>query len=132
MRVTAGRPRVGRWAAAVAAVIPLAVGAAPAGASGPAPIGGSGSSWASVAIDISAQHVRRAGLVVNFNPDGSAAGRADFIAGQDDFAVSDVPFRDGHDKLGGTGREVVPWDYSYIPVPAGASRSPITSPSTAA
>jgi hypothetical protein len=42
----------------------------------------------------------------------TAAGRANFVAGQDDFTVSDVPFRDGHDQLGGTAREVVPWDYS--------------------
>jgi ABC-type phosphate transport system substrate-binding protein len=125
MRVTAYFPRVTRWAAIpAAAVIPLAIGAAPAGAAGYVAISGSGSSWASVAIDVWAQDVRPAGIVVNFNPDGSAAGRADFIAAQDDFTVSDVPFRNGHDKLGGTAREVVPWDYSYIPLPAGGVAFP--------
>jgi len=108
----------------VPAVIALAIGMAPAGAARFAPIAGSGSSWASVAIDQWAQDVRPDGMVVNFNPDGSAAGRADFIAGQDDFAVSDVPFRNGRDKLGGTHREVVPWGYSYIPVPAGGIAFP--------
>ena len=126
MRLTAHWPPVARWAAmpVAAAVLPLAIGTAPAAAATFAAIGGSGSSWASVAIDQWAQHVRSAGKVVNFNPDGSAAGRADYIAGQDDFAVSDVPFRNGHDKLAGTGREVVPWGYSYIPVPAGGIAFP--------
>ena len=36
----------------------------------------------------------------------SATGRSDFIAGLDDYAASDVPFRNGHDKLGHTQREV--------------------------
>jgi phosphate ABC transporter phosphate-binding protein len=93
--------------------------ATPAAAGHYVAISGSGSSWASIAIDEWSSDVRAAGIVVNYNPDGSDAGRADFIAGQDDFAVSDMPFRNGRDKLGGTGREVVPWDYSYVPAVAG-------------
>jgi ABC-type phosphate transport system substrate-binding protein len=30
-----------------------------------------------------------------------------------------VPFRNGHDQLGGTGGEVVPWGYSYLPLVGG-------------
>jgi ABC-type phosphate transport system substrate-binding protein len=97
----------------------VSIAAPPAGAGSYVAISGSGSSWASIAIDVWSQGVRPAGIVVNYNPDGSAAGRSDFIDGQDDFAASDVPFRNGHDKLAGTAREVVPWDYSYIPVFAG-------------
>ena len=112
------------WRAALPAALVISavsIAAPPAGAA-PGPfvaISGSGSSWAGIAVDEWSQAVRPAGIVVNYNPDGSAAGRADFIAGQDDYAVSDVPFRNGHDKLGGTQREVVPWDYSYIPAVAG-------------
>ena len=126
MAVAAFRFRTARLAmvSAAASIITAAAAAAPASAAGHVAISGSGSSWASVAIDVWAQGVRPQGLVVNYNPDGSAAGRADFIAGQDDFAASDVPFRDGHDQLGGTGREVVPWGFSYLPLPAGGIAFP--------
>jgi len=67
---------------ALSASIPLGVSlalTAPAAASAGSfvPIAGSGSSLASIAIDVWAQGVRPKGLVVNYNPDGSAAGRAD-------------------------------------------------------
>ena len=106
------------WRAAMPAALVITAVSIAATAADAAPfvaISGSGSSWASIAIDQWSQDVRSSGMVVNYNPDGSAAGRSDFIAGQDDYAVSDVPFRNGHDKLGHTQREVVPWDYSYIP-----------------
>ena len=83
-------------------------------------ISGSGSSWASIAIDQWSQAVRPNGLVVNYNTDGSAAGRADYIANQDDFAGSDPPFRNGKDQLGGTGAEY-PEGFSYIPDTAGGT-----------
>ena len=70
-----------------------------------ATISGSGSSWSALALDQWQQDVHPDGLTINFNPDGSAAGRADYMANQDDFAASDPPFRNGHDELGGTGAE---------------------------
>jgi hypothetical protein len=57
-------------------------------------------------------------------PGGSAAGREDHIAGMDDFAASDVAFRNGKDKLGGTRREVVPYGFSCIPDVAGGTAFP--------
>jgi ABC-type phosphate transport system substrate-binding protein len=81
-------------------------------------ISGSGSSFSSLAIDLWAEGVRPRGLVVNYNPDGSATGRADYIANQDDFAASDVPFRTSPDKLAGLGAEHPPQGYSYVPAPA--------------
>ena len=84
-------------------------------------ISGSGSSWASIAIDQWAQDVRPSGIVVNYNPDGSAAGRGDYMANQDDFAGSDPPFRNGQDKLGGTGAEHPSQGYSYVPDTAGGT-----------
>ena len=115
------------WRAAMPAALVITAVSVAATAAGAAPfvaISGSGSSWAAVAIDQWSQDVRPSGMVVNYNPDGSAAGRSDFIAGQDDYAVSDVPFRNGHDKLGHTQREVVPWAYSYIPIVAGGVAFP--------
>jgi ABC-type phosphate transport system substrate-binding protein len=85
-------------------------------------IDGSGSSWASVALDQWARDVQPQGLTVNYNPDGSAQGRTDWIQGSlVDFAGSDPPFRNGHDKLAGTGAEHSPWAYSYVPDTAGGT-----------
>src|SRR5215472_4739501 len=109
---------------ALAMVIPLVITAAPAGASSDVPISGSGSSWAAIAIDQWALAVRPRGIVVNFNPDGSAAGRVDYITNQDDFAVSDPPFRSGRDQLGGVGPEHPAQGYSYIPDLAGGTAFP--------
>jgi len=103
-------------AVVLASLVPM-----PAGASSFVSISGSGSSWASVAIDLWSQSVRSNGLVVNYNPDGSAAGRGDYMANQDDFAGSDPPFRNGQDKLGGTGAEHPSQGYSYVPDTAGGT-----------
>ena len=105
-------------ALAIAAVIaaPLAASAASYVA-----ISGSGSSWSAVALDQWQQDLRPNGLVINYNPDGSAAGRGDYMANQDDFAGSDPPFRNGHDQLGGTGAEHPNQGYSYIPDTAGGT-----------
>jgi phosphate transport system substrate-binding protein len=104
-------------AVALASVMPTM----PASAGSFVPVSGSGSSWASVAIDQWSQDVRPNGIVVNYNPDGSAAGRGDYMANQDDFAGSDPPFRNGQDKLGGTGAEHPSQGYSYIPDTAGGT-----------
>ena len=62
--------------------------------------------------------------MLNYNPDGSAAGRADYMASQDDFAASDPPFRSGNDQLGGVGPEHPFQGYSYIPDVAGGTAFP--------
>jgi phosphate transport system substrate-binding protein len=120
------RSRAAGAGARIAAVLSLAAiglvaAPPPAGASNYVAVSGSGSSWSAVAIDQWAEDVRANGLVVNYNPDGSAAGRADYMANQDDFAGSDPPFRDGTDKLGGTGAENPSVGYSYIPDTAGGT-----------
>jgi ABC-type phosphate transport system substrate-binding protein len=103
-------------AAAAAVAAPL-----PASAASYVAISGSGSSWSAVALDQWQQDLRPSGVVVNYNPDGSAAGRGDYMANQDDFAGSDPPFRNGHDQLGGTGAENPTQGYSYIPDTAGGT-----------
>jgi ABC-type phosphate transport system substrate-binding protein len=85
-------------------------------------INGSGSSWASVALFQWANDVRPQGITINYNPDGSAQGRTDYIQGGSiDFAGSDPPFRNGQDKLAGTAAETIPWGYSYVPDTAGGT-----------
>ena len=112
---------------AISASIPLGLALALAPALAPAgaasagtfvPVAGSGSSFSAIAIDVWAQAVRPSGLVVNYNPDGSDAGRADYIAGQDDYTASDEPFRTSVDQLAGIGPEHVPFGFSYVPAPA--------------
>src|SRR5215472_7273138 len=126
MTVTFFRSPIMRWAAVpvMAMAVPLVATAAPAAASSYVPINGSGSSWPSLAIDQWAQDLRPAGIAVSYLPDGSAAGRADYTANQDDFAASDPPFRSRFDKLGGTGPEHPSQGYSYIPDAAGGTAFP--------
>jgi len=108
---------------ALAAAAPHAV-AEPAvrhATGGYAVVNGSGSSWAALALDQWGRDLQPSGLTVNYNPDGSAAGRGDYEANQDDFAGSDPPFRSGHDELGGTGADHPLQGYSYIPDVAGGT-----------
>jgi ABC-type phosphate transport system substrate-binding protein len=115
-----------RPAARIAAALGLAglaatAGSQPASAGNYVSISGSGSSWASVAIDQWAQDLRSNGLVANYNPIGSAAGRLGYINNQYDFVGSDPPFRNGQDELGGTSVEHSPYSYSYVPDTAGGT-----------
>jgi phosphate ABC transporter phosphate-binding protein len=113
--------RASARAAAMLAVVAVIAAPVPASAARYVAISGSGSSWSAVALDQWQQDLRPNGLVINYNPDGSAAGRGDYMANQDDFAGSDPPFRDGHDQLGGTGAEHPIQGYSYIPDTAGGT-----------
>jgi phosphate transport system substrate-binding protein len=119
------RGQAGRMAAGSVTIALALATAAPAAHAAPAgsyvAISGSGSSWSAVALDQWQQDLRPSGVVVNYNPDGSAAGRADYMANQDDFAASDPPFRNGHDQLGGTGAEHPSQGYSYVPDTAGGT-----------
>jgi ABC-type phosphate transport system substrate-binding protein len=112
-------PRKGPvWAgiAVVMALLALLASSSPASAGTYATLNGSGSSWAAVALNQWAQDLYPDGLVVNFNEDGSASGRGDYMQGSlVDFAASDPPFRNGEDELAGTGAEVPSYGYSYVP-----------------
>jgi ABC-type phosphate transport system substrate-binding protein len=85
------------------------------------PIFGSGSSWASVALTQWAQNLHASGITIQFNPDGSAAGRDDYMSDTDDFAASDPPFRNGTDPFDLSGAEHPPFGYSYVPDTAGGT-----------
>jgi len=108
-------------AAATLAVVAVIAAPLPASATNYTAISGSGSSWSAVALDQWQQDLRPNGLVINYNPDGSAAGRNDYMSNQDDFAGSDPPFRNGHDQLGGVAAERPNQGYSYIPDTAGGT-----------
>jgi ABC-type phosphate transport system substrate-binding protein len=106
------------WAgiAIAMAMLALLAGSSPASAGTYATLSGSGSSWAAVALNQWAQDLYPDGLVVNFNEDGSASGRGDYMQGSlVDFAASDPPFRNGEDELAGTGAEIPEYGYSYVP-----------------
>ena len=117
--------RAGTVARVLAAVsvasLGLVLASAPADAGGYVAVNGSGSSWASIAIDQWSTAVRPNGIVVNYNPDGSAQGRGDYMSNQDDFTGSDPPFRNGRDQLGATNAENPSQGYSYIPDTAGGT-----------
>jgi ABC-type phosphate transport system substrate-binding protein len=87
-----------------------------------APIEGSGTSWTLPAIGQWINNVAPEGLTVDYNADGAAEGRTDYMQGSlVDFAASDPPFQSGQDKLAGTGKQVPEWGYSYIPDAAGGT-----------
>jgi ABC-type phosphate transport system substrate-binding protein len=84
------------------------------------PLNGFGSSWAGPAIDQWAEDVHSQGIVVNFDPDGSAAGRQQYALNQADFAASDIAFLTTPDPFQG-GTENPKYAYSYIPIVAGGT-----------
>ena len=114
-----------RWLALVCGAVLVTLGplspALAATQGGYVAISGSGSSWSSVAMDQWAENLHPNGIVINFNPDGSAAGRADYIQQQVDFAASDPPFRNGTDPFDTGGAEHPDVGYSYVPDTAGGT-----------
>lgn len=107
-------------AAVLAVLIPLSPAVADTVTSFTA-ISGSGSTWSSVALMQWAENLHADGIVINFNPDGSAAGRADYMQQQVDFAASDPPFRNGTDPFNVGGSEHPDVGYSYVPDTAGGT-----------
>ncbi len=84
-------------------------------------ISGSGSTWSAVALSQWAQNLHANGISINFNPDGSAAGRSDYMSQQVNFAASDPPFRNGTDPFNVGGAEHPSVGFSYVPDTAGGT-----------
>lgn len=89
-------------------------------------ITGAGSTWSSIAVTQWTADVARQGLSVNFQPNGSTAGRVFYYSSQVDFAVSEIPFQDNYcdatgtactDELGFAAKR----PYSYMPIVAGGT-----------
>ena len=104
--------------AAVVSVASLSVGQAHAGTY--AQLNGDGSSWAGPAIDQFSKDVRNQGIVIAYNPDGSAAGRSNFTLNAADFAATDIAYLSQGDPFGG-GIENPTVAYSYVPIVAGGT-----------
>jgi len=83
-------------------------------------ISGSGSSWAANAIDAMRVNVKQFGITVDFNPNGSTAGRKDYLNGVVDFAASDIPFQFNPED-GSAPENPADGSYAYIPVTAGGT-----------
>jgi phosphate ABC transporter phosphate-binding protein len=102
--------------ATIAGLIALA---GPASADSYVTISGSGSTWSQVAVDAWRVDVHANGLTINYNGDGSSAGRLDFIQGLSDFAVSEIPFQ-LHPEDGSL-PEISKRPYAYLPIVAGGT-----------
>jgi phosphate transport system substrate-binding protein len=96
------------------------VSASPAQADTYQRISGSGSSWAANAIDAMRVNVKQFGITVDYNPNGSSAGRKDYLNGVTDFAASDIPFQ-FHPDDGSAPENPAKDSYAYIPVTAGGT-----------
>ena len=84
-------------------------------------ISGEGSSWAANALEAMRVNVQsNKGMVVDYNPSGSSAGRKNFLNGTVDFAASDIPFQ-FRPEDGSAPENPAPDSYAYIPVVAGGT-----------
>ncbi len=109
-----------RWIAAFGALLIAAGVAMPAHAATYEPITGSGSTWSQNALDQWRTNVAsNYGMTVNYNGVGSTQGRREYINGDLDFAVSEIPFQSSPED--GSAPEVPPFGYAYMPIVAGGT-----------
>ena len=105
---------------ATLATATITLGASPAAAE--VPITGAGSTWSQIAVDQWRAEVNRFGLSINYQGQGSTAGRTLYYQDQVDFAVSEIPFQDGSDGGGIDEREEAKRrPYAYLPIVAGGT-----------
>lgn len=76
--------------------------AAPARAASYTTINGAGSTWSAIAIDQWQADVASQGIPVNYNAQGSTAGRVFYYSDQVDFAASEIPFQTAYRDSTGT------------------------------
>ncbi|MEC5183671.1 phosphate transport system substrate-binding protein [Cryobacterium sp. MP_3.1] len=92
----------------------------PAQAASYDPITGTGSTWSQNALDQWRKNVAgNYGMTVNYSGVGSSAGRRDFVAGNVDFAVSEIPFQLAPED--GSVPESPTRGYAYMPIVAGGT-----------
>ncbi|HEY5014790.1 MAG TPA: substrate-binding domain-containing protein [Acidimicrobiia bacterium] len=115
--------RAGALSAAVAclsAMLPVSPAAAAA------TINGAGSTWSYIAVNQWQADVARQGIPVNFNANGSTAGRVFYYQDQSDFSVSEIPFQAAYRDSTGTvtTNEIAlaaHRPYAYLPIVAGGT-----------
>ncbi len=88
----AGRLAGSVGAAVAAAAVTVICGVQPASAATYVPISGAGSTWSANAIDDWITNVAQYGMVVNYDPSGSTAGRQAFADGTVDWGASEIPY----------------------------------------
>ena len=120
--------RLGRVAVAAfgLAIVASSLPTAPASASSYVTINGAGSTWSAIAIDQWQADVASQGIPVNYNAQGSTAGRVFYYSDQVDFAASEIPFQAAYRDSTGTvtTNEIAlashrPW--AYLPDVAGGT-----------
>ena len=85
------------------------------------PIAGTGSTWSQNALDQWRKNVAtNYGMTINYSGTGSSAGRRDFIAGQVDFAVSEIPFQLKPED-GSAPEKPAADSFAYMPIVAGGT-----------
>ena len=106
---------------AAATAIMLSLGAAlPANAAGYERFSGEGSSWAGNAWADFAANAQRQGVTVDYSPNGSSQGRADFAAQNNaTFAQSEIPFTG--DSADPSDTSVPNFRYGLLPIVAGGT-----------
>ncbi|KFF59448.1 phosphate ABC transporter substrate-binding protein [Cryobacterium sp. MLB-32] len=105
---------------ALTVVLASVLGALPAHAVSYDPITGTGSTWSQNALDQWRKNVAsNYGMTVNYSGVGSSAGRRDFVAGNVDFAVSEIPFQTHPED--NSAPEIPSRGYAYMPIVAGGS-----------
>jgi phosphate ABC transporter phosphate-binding protein len=106
--------------AAFAALLIVATVAVPAHAETYEPITGSGSTWSQNALDQWRTNVEQNyGMTVDYNGVGSTQGRREYINGELDFAVSEIPFE--FQPEDGSAPEIPPIGFAYMPIVAGGT-----------
>ncbi len=102
------------------------VGLSATPASAAVTVDGGGSTWSSIAVTQWAADVARQGLSINYQANGSTAGRVFYYSEQVDFAVSEIPFQAEYRDATGTvttNEEALaqkrPW--VYLPIVAGGT-----------
>ncbi|GCE00028.1 phosphate ABC transporter substrate-binding protein PstS [Embleya hyalina] len=113
---------------AIASVLAVPLLVLPSGtASAAAGIHGSGSTWSSPATMQWSADVAARGLAVDYTPNGSTAGRNDFMSHLVDFAVSEIPFQGNYvDRAGQATNELARLQndntkFKYLPIVAGGT-----------
>jgi len=81
-------------------------------------VAGAGSTWSQVAVDQWRADVRtKLGITINYQGNGSSAGRQFYVLNQVDFAVSEIPFTpEEASQLKAAGKS-----YQYLPIVAGGT-----------
>ncbi|MFM7617945.1 MAG: phosphate ABC transporter substrate-binding protein PstS [Actinomycetes bacterium] len=89
-------------------------------------VDGAGSTWSSIAVTQWTADVARQGLSINYQANGSTAGRTFYYSSQVDFAVSEIPFQEALQDASGTvtTNEIQlasKRPYAYMPIVAGGT-----------